>query len=89
MYLLTVKSYNDLIDICEKYKDLKIIPSAKCPKSFGESYKFKGFDTNLRGEFLVLKEKRGKLIAFYPKPNEYDYKLDDFVFYLKEKPNAD
>ena len=42
MYLLTVKSYNDLIDVCEKYKDLKIIPSAKCPQSFGQSYKFKG-----------------------------------------------
>ena len=83
MYLLNIKCYNDLKNAIEKYDELKIIPSASSGLSLSESYKFDKYDSNLRGEFLVLKEKRGKRIAIYPQQTEYDVDLKDFVFYLK------
>ena len=83
MYLLNIKCYNDLKNVIEKYDELKIIPSVSSGLSLSESYKFDKYDSNLRGEFLVLKEKRGKRIAIYPQQTEYDVDLKDFVFYLK------
>ena len=83
MYLLNIKCYNDLKNAIEKYDELKIIPSVSSGLSLSESYKFDKYDSNLRGEFLMLKEKRGKRIAIYPQQTEYDVDLKDFVFYLK------